>query len=95
MKNIKKWEPGLHQLSIFVIFVSIFFAVQAVQGATLITGIVIAKQDNSVKVEFKPHKTAGPKSGDKVDFKTVIQGFNVTAGNVDAQNMVGIIIRLV
>jgi hypothetical protein len=45
-----------------------------------ITGTVTAKRAGSVKIEFKPHKTAGPQSGDLVDFKTMIQGIEVNAG---------------
>jgi hypothetical protein len=52
----------------------------AAQSATKITGTVTAKQAGTVKVEFKPHKTAGPRVDDLVDFKTTMQGLEVNAG---------------
>ncbi len=58
------------------------FILQSVSyGATQITGTVTARKGDSVKVEFEPHKTAGPKIGDRVDFKKIMQGIEVTAGN--------------
>ncbi len=62
-----------------VILVLLFLHSNA-QGATQIFGIVTAKRANSVKVEFKPHKNAGPQEGDNVDFKTMVQGIEVNAG---------------
>jgi hypothetical protein len=49
-------------------------------ASTQITGTVTAKQAGSVKVEFEPYKTAGPKIGDRVDFIRIMDGFEVKAG---------------
>jgi len=60
--------------------VLVLFTFQAVYGATQITCTITAKRAGSVKIEFEPNKTAGPQSGDLVDFKTMIQGMEVNAG---------------
>ena len=61
----------------------------AAHGVTEITGTVTEKQTTSVKVEFKPHKTAGPKGGDRVDFKKIIQGLEVNAGQGEVTEVKG------
>ncbi len=57
-----------------------FFSVQTAHGMTEISGTVVARRDDSVKVEFEQHKIAKPKSGDKVEFSTLLQGIKVGAG---------------
>lgn len=57
-----------------------FLQIPTAFAAMAITGTVSEKLANSVKVEFKPHKTAVPKIGDLVDFKKIIKGFDVNAG---------------
>jgi hypothetical protein len=47
---------------------------------TVIAGTVVARRADSVKVEFERHKTVKPKSGDKVEFSTLLQGIKVGAG---------------
>ena len=64
----------------FVAIMTVFILPSAAQSATQIIGTVTAKHADSVKVEFKPHKTAGPQSGDLVDFKTMIHEIEVNAG---------------
>ena len=59
----------------------VLFTLQSAYGMTEITGAVTEKRDNSVKVKFEPHKTAGPKVGDRVDFKKLFKGYEASAGH--------------
>lgn len=63
-----------------VTLVALFFLPPAVYSAIQITCTVTAKRANSVKVECKPHKTAGTRVGDRVAFKSRIKGLEVKAG---------------
>jgi hypothetical protein len=56
---------------------------------TEIAGTVVARRNESVKVEFKQHKIAGPKSGDKVKFSTLLQGIKVGAGTGEVTEVDG------
>jgi len=76
MKKIYKTIFQIFSFTILTIFVMQSIA----YCKTEITGTVTSKRADSVKVEFAPHKTAGPKVGDKVDFKTMMQGLEVNAG---------------
>jgi hypothetical protein len=69
----------IFQICSFTIL-TVFIMQSVAYCKTEITGTVTAKRADLVKVEFKPHKTAGPKVGDKVDFKTIMQGLEVNAG---------------
>ncbi len=51
-------------------------------AATAITGTITEKRGDSVKVEFEPHMTVGPKIGEKVEFSTLVVGIKATAGTV-------------
>ncbi len=50
-------------------------------GDAVITGMVTAKREGTVKVEFTTHDSAEPQRGDQVDFKKTIQGIEVIGGN--------------
>jgi len=65
------------------------FSVQTVHGMTEITGTVVARQAGSVKVEFTQHKVAEPKSGDTVEFSTLLQGIKVGAGTGEVTEVDG------
>ena len=62
-----------------ITLLTVFILPAAGQSATQITGTVTAKRADSVKVEFKPHETAGSQKGDRVDFMKVMEGFEVKA----------------
>ncbi len=59
----------------------VLFTLQLAYGMTEITGTVTEKRAGSVKVEFEPHKSAGPKTGDRVDFKKLFKGYEASAGH--------------
>jgi hypothetical protein len=61
-------------------FLLAFFVFDTAHSAALISGTATAKEGEVVKVEFKPHKTVGPQKGDKVDFKTMMEGIEINAG---------------
>lgn len=78
----------------FISVISILFFLQTTTlfSDTDITGIVTAKRDNLLKVEFQPNETAVPKSGDKVDFYLEMEGMKVEVGTgsvtkVDGKNV--------
>ncbi len=69
---------------IFLILICFIFSLcvsLTAHGARKITGTVIEKRADSVKVEFKPHNTAVPNIGDRVDFKKLFKGYEASAGH--------------
>jgi C-terminal processing protease CtpA/Prc len=78
-----KDQKVLSRVVMILGILSLLFAVQDVAiaaEAVDITGTITARREGAVKVEFKPHPKAGPKVGDTVDFKTMMQGFEAKAG---------------
>lgn len=49
-------------------------------AATQITGTIVAKRGDLVKVEFQPDKSVGPKVGDKVNFATTKADIPINCG---------------
>ena len=67
-------------LLVSIITVVLLLQPCTVPAATEITGTITAKRGDTVKVEFQPHKTAGPKVGDEIKFSYILSGFPVSAG---------------
>ncbi len=55
-------------------------ALIAAQQTTAITGMVTARGDDRLRVEFEPHATADPSIGDAVTFTAIIRGIEVGGG---------------
>jgi PDZ domain len=81
-----KGQPGLFSSKFIVLTLGLLALLVAVQDfaiageTTDITGTITARRESAVKVEFKAHPKAAPKVGDRVDFKTMMQGFEAKAG---------------
>ncbi len=82
MKQDLQRQSDASFLNIFMLMIIIllFLQTSSLFSAAVITGTVIAKNGDSLKVKFQPHETAVPKSGDKVDFYLEMEGLNVEAG---------------
>ena len=58
----------------------LFIVPQPVLGAAKITGKVIQRRHNFVKVTFKAQKNASPAIGDRVDFSKLLKGYKAKGG---------------
>ena len=63
--------------------------ISIVSAATEINGIIIKKNGNKVKVNFRPSNNAWPAKGDKVLFFTELDGIKVSAGEGKVYTMRG------
>lgn len=82
MRQDLQRQPDAPFLNVFMLTLVVLFFLQTTTlfSATDITGIVTAKRDNLLKVEFQFHETAVPKTGDKVEFSLQLDGMSVGAG---------------
>ncbi len=66
---------------LFLISVTLFFlSLEPAVADIQISGVVTAKKDDSVQVEFTPNKTAVPQKGDTVEFFKMKSGIELKGG---------------
>jgi len=63
-----------------LVIVAVLLSAKSAYSAAELVGTVIAKNGNSVQVEFQIQGSVAPKAGDRVDFSTDLQGLKVGAG---------------